>query len=258
MTQAEFFDAWAPETARWSRWAKPLLFSYMSRSVAGGANDVSIRESQESNRLLRGQLPPADGPTGLIVDLAGVLSVRAGLMLAEMGYRPVPLFNSLPSPQPDGLKSDTADVLVDMREVISALQDNAAHLRTLSITADAPPAFLLDSRRGGDQEAAPVRPGVFDNRSVSMPTDFPSGHYIRTAGVSRVVVVREHDSEPASDLAQTLMLWHEARIEIYIYSLDNPNPPRPSTIAVKGGFWRTIYRFLCSLAGPDDFLRGSG
>ena len=82
----------------------------------------------------------------MVVDLPGAEAVHAGLLLAERGFWPVPLFNGTSGPMP----------VIDILPITRALAGGVERLRQRAIAADGAPAFLLDSRReaAGDR----VRP----------------------------------------------------------------------------------------------------
>src|SRR5271165_6864710 len=94
MTKHSIFDAWAPPSAIWSRWAKPVLFSQMD-SIARDEKmapelPVDVKWAVDSDRT-----------TAIVVDLPGAQGVSVALSLAAIGYRPVPLFNACPAPAGD-------------------------------------------------------------------------------------------------------------------------------------------------------------
>jgi hypothetical protein len=204
------FDLWAPAAAAWSAWTKPLLFAHLGNAELqpGSAHSPPA------------WAPPADATTLIVSDLPGPLSVHAGEALAYAGFRPVPLFNAVPGPAASPDEAYAAKSLVDVASIIDAIRSvterSGSALRAL--VADAPPAFLLDSaRRTGD---AP-RPGDFDNRGVSLPTDFPSAAFLTARGIVRVVLLVAADPTlPAADLSHTLLRWQEANIQIFAMLVD--------------------------------------
>lgn len=205
------FDLWAPATAPWSPWAKPLLFAHIG--------NVELRSQSAASPPA--WAPPADGPTLIVCDLPGPLSVHAGEALAHVGFRPVPLFNAVPSAAADSDETFAAQDVVDVTSIIHAVraatERSSAALRALA--AQAPPAFLLDSTR---RTGHTPRPGDFDNRSVSLPTDFPSATFLKSRGIERVILlVSEHPTLPAADLSHTLVRWQEAGIPIHAMVVDD-------------------------------------
>ncbi len=222
MQRETIFAAWAPPRSIWHTWAKPVLFAHMPRMLPEPA--AVVDESVP-------WAPPADGKTLLVIDLPGVKSVWAGLALAAIGYRPVPLFNAAPGPM--GLASTAPDPpmeLVDVRSILHALSTAAVPLSAINLDDAAPPAFLLDAdrrfgRRGG-------RPRDFDNRSISFPTDFPSSNLLVARGINHVILVQSTAAPPQEDLAHALRRWQEAKMQLFQVALDAPTP-RPQPLEVR-------------------------
>jgi hypothetical protein len=200
-------------------------------------------------------VPPADGATAVVVDLPGASGVAAGLLLAESGYRPVPLYNAVPSPGATSM-IPRGSVAVDMAEVLDALRAGATRLAALRLADESSPAFLLDARRRtGDPPA--LRPGAFDNRSVSLPTDFPSANLLLASGIRRVVVVQRDERQPQADLAHTLKRWQDAGVEVLVLATgadagEQPgsaaSSPRPITI-VKPRWYRHLWHGMLARMG---------
>ena len=222
----QLYLIWAPPDSPWSAWAKPVLFAHAD--VAGqseAAADVSA-------------VPPADGTTAVVVDLPGATGVATAVVLAGRGYRPVPLYNAVPG---------GAAAAVAVEPIRAALSAAAADLRSASPVADAPPAFVLDAGRRFSQVA--VGPGVFDNRSVSLPTDFPSAERLRSGGVRRIVLVQATTGPPQADLGHTLRRWQAAGLPILRVATAEPGrPPVPINVPRPGGF-RSMWHGLVAVAG---------
>ncbi|HEX3448175.1 MAG TPA: hypothetical protein VHS97_07960, partial [Isosphaeraceae bacterium] len=154
MTKQSIFDAWAPPSAIWSRWAKPVLFSQMD-SVARDENLVPVLPVDVSWAV------DSDRATALVVDLPGAQGVTMAMALAAMGYRPVPLYNACPAPA-----GDTA--LVVVRPIMIALASAASSLQSLGLPDEATPAFLLDAMRNPSAMTPP--PDIVDDRFTSLPS----------------------------------------------------------------------------------------
>src|SRR5580704_6773398 len=173
MNRKDVFDAWAPPGSRWTPWVKPVLFAHVDEAqgvvpltrpkwaraevFVGAPADPRYRSSARGRRA------------AVVVDLPSVEGVAAGLALHDLGFHPIPLYSSLPGPGPGAV--------VPMERVLAGLLAGAFELQRRPVAVDAPPAFLLDARRAA-QEVSP-RPGQFDNRSVSFPTDFPSAERLK-------------------------------------------------------------------------------
>ncbi len=194
MWQHDLFDRWAPPDSPWSTWAKPVLFAELARC---GRPDAVPFEVPSPAWL--DQLPPA---AAIVVDLPGPDAIAFGVALAWRGWRPVPLFNT----------STNQGELVPMRRVFEALVAATDPLLEARVPPAAPPAFLLDA---GRLRGRPT-PGAFDNRWVVAPQDFPSGTFLRSRGVERVVVVRETGERPEDDLMRVLLRYEEAGLPLSI------------------------------------------
>jgi hypothetical protein len=208
------YDAWAPPEVVWSDWVRPVLFAQMP---SGSPSDWSPPREEVNLSWL----DTRNGETAVVVELPGETAIDVGLAFAEAGLRPVPLFNGCDGPS----------AVLDVKPLIRRLRDGADRLRRLSLPLDAPPAFLLDSRR---MDVKPPPPGQFDNRWLSFPQDFPSGNFLKSHGVKKIVLVDTRPT-PRDDLAHTLRRWQEAGLEMSVKDwasqavpvpLDVPRPPR--------------------------------
>lgn len=266
MTRDEVFECWAPAGAAWSPWAKPVLYAHFP---ADALPDPANPPTQDGAAAAAAPppmdpdwIPPADGSSAVVVDLHGPAGVAAGRVLAEQGYRPVPLYNAAPGPAPVPFGEDGpaaaagAAALVEVVPILGALWRATPGLRSLELPPDAPPAFLLDAgRRGGARSA---NPGSFDNRSVSLPTDFPSANLLLSRGVRRAVVVQPTGAQPQADLRHTLLRWQRAGIEILLKSLDAPGAPAPCTVRRPSWFGVAWYRMLAVLGLRRNPMGGFG
>src|SRR5262245_50742477 len=189
MNREAIHEAWVPQTGSWSLWARPVLFGQMSATSGDGpAYPTLIRWAWDLFGQTEGTAgeqpwltlpidwaPPPVQNAVLAVDLPGAEGVHLGLALAGHGYRPVPLYNGCTGPSE----------LLDQGPILRALRDGAAFLAARVLAPDAPPAFLLDSRR--QSLPCPLRPGMLDNRWRVFPEDFPSPQLLQERRVSRVI-----------------------------------------------------------------------
>jgi hypothetical protein len=217
-TREEAFELWAPAQSPWSVWTKPVLFAHLPRAL--DAEDVP---AQPIEREL--WEPHAAGSTLLVIDLQGARAVQLGEALVGVGFRPVPLFNAVPATDPPAWpRGAMPGALVDVGPLIDALQ--AATLRLgealRRLPATAPPAFLLHSER---RHGVPT-PGDFDNRSLSLPTDFPSAAFLQSSGITKALLILEagdpdgDGNQPSPDLAHTLLRWQNAGLAIGVARVD--------------------------------------
>lgn len=230
MSDERIFEAWAPDGALWTPWAKPVLFANLSRF------SVTIPSVDQWRSLDVSQIPSARGRTAIIVELPGIESVLTGLALANQGYRPVPLYNVNVGP----------NAVIDVDAIAGALRLGADAMRDMRIAPDAPPAFLLDSNRMRPSRV--LAPGKFDNRWIVMPQDFPSATALLSRGISEVVVIVAGDNPVRGDLAHVLLRWQRAGLAILGVDPTGSKPPREVRIEPPSLFRRAWYR-LIALAG---------
>jgi hypothetical protein len=243
MTKQEVYNIWAPPDGPWSTWAKPVLFAHMP-AMSPPPGDMAMPAVDIA------WAPPADGSTVIVLDLPGNLGVAAAMRLAEQGYRPVPLYNAVPSPVHtvfSDMPLGTATAACVLWPIMAAILTATPALDALNLPYQAPPVFLLDAdRRYGT--GATIMPGMFDNRSVSLPTDFPSATHLLSQGVRRAIVVQHGAHLPQEDLAHTLLRWQEAGIEILAVALSAPSEPTPIEVA-KPSLYRTLWQRLTATLG---------
>lgn len=241
----EIYSIWAPAECEWSRWVKPVLFSFLGLSPP--------RPVDSAYKALAGSIPRAFqmSDTVLVADLPGQQGVGMGLEFARNGYRPIPLYNACPQPNlppspqtwpRESILSEretTVQAAIDVLPIISAMRWASDELRTIEFPMKTPPVFLLDSRRKGDRQRVCI--GMFDNRSVTLPTDFPSSDFLRERGVHRVIVVQERE-KPQFDLGVVLRQWQTGGLRIDYQPTNanwDPQPlalPRPSRLKMLW-FW---------------------
>ena len=199
------YNRWAPADSLWAPWQKPVLFTQIPGPVY---DSVALSAAQPLPPADPSWAPPASQRTALVVDLPGEQPLLAGLALAAKGYQPVVLYNCCPGASP----------VVDLGPVMHTLVRGAEALKDVPPPRrDAPPAFLLDARRtSGDR---PPAPGLFDNRWVALPQDFPSATFLKANGIDRVLLVHDRDGQPRDDLAHMLLRWQEAGLPIAAVSL---------------------------------------
>jgi hypothetical protein len=281
MNPETIFREWAGDSI-WSPWVKPVLFSHLSSPMIVKASTDAPNESVQVDV---GSVPRATGTTAVIVDLPGAASIATGLALADLGYRPIPLYNAVPVLLPDSstvvpplvatpespptqesldlmvklsLREDDAlrgpRTAVDMYPIVRLLVQGADNPRLKTLHSQAPPAFLLDSRRRGI--GAICRPGDFDNRSISIPTDFPSANLMLASRVRDVIVLQDREGSPQQDLSHTLRRWQEAGIQILTAAPGGR--PQPVVVSRPPRFRHIWYGFLARLGFRQNPLGGFG
>lgn len=230
MSDEQIFEAWAPDGALWTPWAKPVLFANLSRV------SVTVPSVDQWRALDVSQIPSARGASAIVVELPGIESVLMGLALANHGYRPVPLYNVNVGP----------NAVVEVDAIAGGLRVGADILRDMRIAPDAPPAFLLDANRM--RPAKMPAPGKFDNRWIVMPQDFPSATTLMSRGIAEVVIVRVGETPARGDLAHVLLRWRRAGLTILGFDAQGRERPSELHIEPPSLFRRAWYR-LIALAG---------
>lgn len=222
MNARDVYKAWFPPASPWTRWGKGVLFAHLDeRDDELEPSTFRIREAQVSPLVEREasyRVNARADDVAVVVDLPAVDIVVAAIQLAQLGFRPVPLFNAVPR------LGSAVQSAVNLRPIVTALSTYAEELAELRLPPYAPPAFLLHAGRRGTR--AP-RAGWLDNRSICTRADFPSGNELQKHGVRHVVVLRSDASPPlASDLADVLLSLQDAGMTIHRAApdLDTPTP----------------------------------
>lgn len=227
----EIFEQWAPYGARWTEWAKPVLFSTLPvKSFA----QIDIPKIKWIDQI--------DYRSMIIVDTEGMESVREGLAYAKLGYRPVPLYN--------GVRGEIDHNLIDVDQLQVKLFAGAKVLQECEIAKDAPPVFLLDSRR---MEVNRKR-GVFDNRWTLFPQDMPSGTFLKQHGITRIYV---RSDKIRNDLAHILYRYQKEGIAIYLCE-DKKEQPTLTKVKKPSRLKSLSYRFLVMLKLRRNATGGFG
>jgi hypothetical protein len=258
MTPEELYVAWAPPDSIWSQWVIPVPFAQIVCFEA--EPDKSLETLPDLNDFR------FDSDLAIIIDLPGGDSIRYGLALARLGFRPVAVFDGSPgpftvagpAPPPSGgvVGKAKATAVVDMRDLLFALCGAASLLQETSIMSSAPPAFLLDSlRMKGDQTQDA---DLFDNRWKVFPQDFPSAKFLQEQGVRRVLLIQETATQPQEDLAHVLLRWQEAGLEVLACGKTTGNQPTAMRVTKPSRFRASWYRGLEILGLRRNSVGGFG
>jgi hypothetical protein len=145
-------------------------------------------------------------------------------------------------------------VAIDMSSITRLLVRGAENASLNALSQQAPPAFLLDSRRRGIDVTC--GPGDFDNRSISLPTDFPSANVLLAARIRDVIVIQELGGAPQQDLAHTLRRWQEAGINILTSAPGGA--PQLVVVSKPPRFRHMWYEFLARLGLRKNPIGGFG
>lgn len=247
MDKDEIYRIWAPAGSPWSRWVKPVLFSFMDSRF-----DVRRPTITKFNT----DWVPRPGQVALIVDLPGEDGVLWGVQLARLGYRPMPLYNALPFPPSEKMLPATRpECTVDVVPILAVLHRETVTLKEVRLAADAPPAFLLDADRRIARKDP--EPGVFDNRSVCFTTDFPSAEFLSSRQITQAIIL-QRGSNVAGDLLLVLLEWQKAGIQLLRKDPMDAAPPKPVVVEPPSFLRRLWYRISVALTLRRGELGGFG
>lgn len=252
MTADEVFAVWAPTSSVWSQWVAPVLFAQVYWDTRIGSDLVKPQELE----LIKDQ---GQG-TAVVLDLPGAESVEAGFALAGRGIRLVPLFNASPGPEEIiGLGIGTTSpgsAAIDVRPIVDAICRVTPSLQHMAFSPEAPPAFLLDSTRLSGTR--PIHKGMFDNRWIVFPQDFPSANLLASHGIQQVLLVQRDRLDPQDDLAHVLLRWQEGGIVILSKKLEDNTPPCRISVKCPSKYRAAWYRALAILGLRRNSAGGFG
>lgn len=195
MTGKEIYKIWAPYKKRWVDWVRPVPFVDMDvEKELHGFIDYDIEPTLYIKKI--------DKNAAYIIDIDGVTSIKEGISLAQLGYRPIPLFNGT-SPN-IGVDSTMDNEIIEPMLIWGAFE-----LNELKLKDDAPPVFLLDKNRMNRHK---YTRGEFDNSWDIYAQDMPSGEYLIKHKIKRVVV---RSDLLRNDLCQILFKYQQKGLDIY-------------------------------------------
>lgn len=242
MSNTDCWDVWAPEGVVWSDWAKPAPFTAPGLFIQPGP--LTNEEFFAPYVAKLGSFPDLC----LVVDLPGPDSVTVGVLAAAQGYRPVPLVNTT--------VSGGQPAAINMGPYLSCLCSGGGRLAAVQLPADAKPAFLLDSGRLG--VGYTPTPRTYDNRWMTFPQDFPSGHFLLGRGIRRAMLIVGQGGIIADDLQHVLYGWQEAGMSILYEVPGDAMAPTPVTVPKPSGFKSALRRFFAMFGFKRNSAGGFG
>lgn len=195
MTNKEIYKIWAPDKKRWGDWVRPVPF-------------INIDDSSSRKEFIDYRIPSINylkellNDTALIIDIPGIDSIKEGIALAKLGYRPIPIFNG--TDPPIGTISTTNNQIIKPLLIWGAFE-----LKNIKLKNDAPPVFLLDQNRLNRYK---INNGIFDNSWDIYDGDLPSPKYLLENGINKIIV---RSNFQAKDLRKILYKWQKNNIKIF-------------------------------------------
>jgi hypothetical protein len=255
----QLYAIWAPPESIWSPWVLPVPFA----DLIFPDSPARAQIPSYSLEWVRGD---ADGHFAIVADLPGAEAIHYGLALLELGFRPVPVMDGSPGPSggvviPPNLpilehKISRSPSVVDMRGLLLALCEGAKPLQLAKLAPDAPPVFLLDSKR---MAGVMSDEKLFDNRWIVFPQDFPSARFLLNRGIKKVIFVHDtFQTQPPEDLAHILLRWQEAGIGVESKSARFGEAPVAIQVRRPYRFRAAWYRALAAMGLRRNDAGGFG
>ena len=209
MDGRDIFKIWAPIGAKWVQWVRPVPFVEIDNEFR--AYDTGVFNIPNINYISE-----FSTDTAIIVDLPGSDSVKEGIALARLGYRPIPIYNGT-NEQVGSLST------VDNKAIQVALIKGISELQKIEISNNAPPVFLLDSNR---MHRFKMNASIFDNSWDIYYQDMPSAEYFLKNNINKIIVRGEKIQK---DLQKILYKFQKKGIKILFAS----GYEEPKSITIK-------------------------
>lgn len=196
MTGREVFKIWAPVGAKWVDWVRPVPFIAIDND---NIKTYNPREFEVSNINYISKL---NDNIAIIVDLPGYDSIKEGIGLSQLGFRPIPIYNGTN-------EQDGAMPTVDNHVIEPALIWGASKLEEIQLNNNALPVFLLDSNR---MHRFKMNESIFDNSWDIYDQDIPTAEYFLKNGINKIIVRGDIIQK---DLAKILYKFQKKGMKIF-------------------------------------------
>lgn len=195
MRGKEIYKIYAPNGIKWTDWVRPVPFVAIDNY-----NRKPVVDWTDRKVIFLEKYQP---DTAIFIDLPGKESIELGIALADMGYRPIPIFNGTDEQQ--GSQATTNTYLIE-----SCLINGSEKLKNIKLEDNANPAFLLDRDRTNRYRA---KESIFDNSWDIYKQDLPTAEYFKQNSITKIIVVGDTIQQ---DLKKIFLKFQEKEIEIYI------------------------------------------
>jgi len=215
LNQSEMLNAFQPKAGKWMPYFVPTLIqSLQFETLRGQLNPIFTPDMQEA--YARGQviakdfLVNAENPseTAIVVDVPGRDSIALAAGLSEAGHL-ITTFDNFPHPLGVTPSHETLAAMLYYAGEIEAKQ--------AAVKADAPPVFLLDSKRLEPYASADTQ---FDNRYLAK---VPSAQKLQELGIKSVLYVTpdRSRSQELDDLNEDFVEYQSKGIGVAILPLSD-------------------------------------
>lgn len=195
MIGKEIYKIYAPEGTKWIEWIRPVPFVAIDTYNRQPVNNWISRKPLFLEQYQK--------DTAIFVDLPGKESIELGIALANLGYRPIPIFNG--TDEQLGSKATTDTYIIEKSLIVGAEK-----LKSIYLANNANPAFLLDSSRTNRYRA---NESIFDNSWDLYGQDIPSLEYFKQNGINKIIVV---GNEIQRDLRKIFFKFQDSGIEFFL------------------------------------------
>lgn len=216
--QSEMLNAFQPKSQKWMPYFVPTLIQALQfETLRSQLKPIFLPDMQESygrgQTIAKDFLVNAENPseTAIILDLPGRDSVAVGAGLAEAGHL-ITTFDNFPHPLGVAPSHETLAAMLYYAGEIEAKQAAAK--------ADAPPIFLLDSKRLENYASADTQ---FDNRYLAK---VPSAEKLQELGIKSVLYVTPDRTrqQELDDLNEDFVEYQSKGINVAMFPLSDLTP----------------------------------
>lgn len=216
--QSEMLNAYQPKSQKWVPYFVPTLIQALQfETLRGQMTPIFMADMQEAygrgQTIAKDFLVNAENPseTAIIIDLPGRDSVALGAGLAEAGHL-VTTFDNFPHPLGVTPSHETLAAMLYYAGEVEAKQAAAK--------ADAPPVFLLDSKRLENYTSADTQ---FDNRYLAK---IPSAQKLQELGIKSVLYVTPDRArqQELDDLNEDFVEYQSKGINVAMLPLSDLTP----------------------------------
>ena len=194
MNKKQIYNIWAPSTSKWSNWVKPIAF-------------ITLDSNQKIYEIINYNIPKINyldkylENTIIIIDTKADNAIKEAIALANIGYRPIPLFNGTNAPL-------NATATCNNYLIAPYLIWGAKQLTKIKIKKDANPVFILDINRLNRKK---INKTIFDNSWDIYDQDLPSYKYLLNNKINKIIIKSDYI---AKDLKKILYNYQKNNIQI--------------------------------------------
>ena len=194
MNKKQIYNIWAPSTSKWSNQVKPIAFTTLD-------SNQKIYEIINYNIPKINYLDKYLENTIIIIDTKADNAIKEAIALANIGYRPIPLFNGTNAPL-------NATATCNNYLIAPYLIWGAKQLTKIKIKKDANPVFILDINRLNRKK---INKTIFDNSWDIYDQDLPSYKYLLNNKINKIIIKSDYI---AKDLKKILYNYQKNNIQI--------------------------------------------